>query len=208
MFYFFLIVVVIGLSFWLELKKEVNHEVDDDNTNTVSSPPSRTNPRPVAGRGYRHNHIPDKAQEVDDFENARKYVEQLKRQRTMEDIKNSRDVERDNPFYEPTFDKRKNEVKKTFTANKKLGRNYVEKNSLRKSIKQLERETAEIQAKAVQSLNEIEQMKASMELQHQNATVSESDFQSKKSQFFKDKNDLRRAFVASEILSKPLSLRK
>lgn len=201
MFYFFLIVVVIGLSFWLELKKEVNHEVDDDDVEPLNPQSYKENKR-VAGKGYVQPRRRVLSQENEDFQKAREFVEQLKQRQRNENSKEKSDIE---------FE-RKNVVKKsnqyTSSSNKNVGRNYIDKASVRKSIEQMERETAEIQARAMQALQEIEQMNVDVResIDRKSDDVQQSYIG--KYAFFKDNNDLRRAFVASEILSKPLSLRK
>ena len=201
MFYFFLIVAIIGLSFWLELKKEVNHEVDDDDTEPFNPQPYKENKR-VAGKGYAQHRRRVYSQENEDFQKARDFVEQLKQRQRNDNSKDKSDIE----FERKDIVRKSNQY--TSVPNKNVGRNYIDKAAVRKSIEQMERETAEIQARAMQALQEIEQMnvdvKASVELKSDDIQQSNTG----KYAFFKDNNDLRRAFVASEILSKPLSLRK
>jgi hypothetical protein len=199
MFYLLLIVGIIGFSLWVELKKEVNHEVEPDDIEPFN-PPSRDT---VDRRSVREKYnTADETEYSEDFENARDFVEQLKRKRSS--TKTDVSPQSDNSFNEPELDYQEPSTSSNI-PNKNVGRNYVDKALVRKSIEQMERETAEIQARAIQTLQEIEQMNASVKTEKNVETEVQPEF---KSAFFKDNNDLRRAFVVSEILSKPLSLRK
>ena len=198
MFYLLLIVGIIGFSLWVELKKEVNHEVEPDDIEPFN-PPSRDT---VDRRSVREKYnTADETEYSEDFESARDFVEQLKRKRSS--TKTDVSPQSDNSFDEPELDYQEPSTSSNI-PNKNVGRNYVDKALVRKSIEQMERETAEIQARAIQTLQEIEQMNASVKTE-KNVDEVQPEF---KSAFFKDNNDLRRAFVVSEILSKPLSLRK
>ncbi|MBE6413657.1 MAG: hypothetical protein E7035_03760 [Verrucomicrobiaceae bacterium] len=199
MFYLLLIVGIIGFSLWVELKKEVNHEVEPDDIEPFNPPSRDTVDRRSVRKKY---NTADETEYSEDFENARDFVEQLKRKRSS--TKTDVSPQFDNSFDEPELDYQEPATYSNI-PNKNVGRNYVDKALVCKSIEQMERETAEIQARAIQTLQEIEQMNASVKTEKNVETEVQPEF---KSAFFKDNNDLRRAFVVSEILSKPLSLRK
>lgn len=199
MFYLLLVVGVIGFSLWVELKKEVNHEVEPDDIEPFN-PPSRDM---VDRKRVREKYnTSDETECSEDFENARNFVEQLKRKRSS--TKTDVSPQSDNLFDELELDYQEPTTSSN-VPNKNVGRNYVDKVSVHKSIEQMERETAEIQARAIQALQEIEQMNVSVKTKKNLETEVQPTC---KSGFFKDSDDLRRAFVVSEILSKPLSLRK
>ncbi len=123
----------------------------------------------------------------DDFEKARDFVRQRKLEKNAPQ-KNVREV-RKAPI-------QPQKVKKSFVhKNKNVGKNYVD------SIARLRRETERLQAQACEIAKEANVIK------HPSATEFTSE-QSSKEPFFADTGDLRRAFVVSEILSTPISLRK
>ncbi len=142
----------------------------------------------------------------DDFAQARKFVEQTKRERLATEASRAemKQVRSPNTQAQTSREFRNiqptnvSQAKKTFLhKDKKKGKNYVD------SIARLRRETEILQAQAREVAREANSIKerASQEPYSEVSAPSSGAF-------FKDARDLRRAFIASEILSTPISLRK
>ncbi len=142
----------------------------------------------------------------DDFAQARKFVEQTKRERLAKEVSqaemkqvrsenNQAQTSREYRNAQPSNDV---QTKKTFLhKDKKKGKNYVD------SIARLKRETEMLQTQACEVVREANSIKERTTQEPYSETVASSS-----GLFFKDARDLRRAFIASEILSTPISLRK
>ncbi len=187
MLYLVIIIGIIGFSLWVELKDEKKHEVNDKSKGNPNS--NKRASRVDDNRDNSWYGNDDELEYDETFEQARTFVEQLKERRASDLSENPPVADFD---IEPNVD------------SKKSDKTHIDKDSIRKSILQVERETAEIQARTEQALQELEQMCANVK----SDVPEKHEVPEYKTAFFKDTDDLRRAFVVSEILSKPLSLRR
>ena len=121
---------------------------------------------------------------TESFNDAREYVKQLKRRSTG--IERQMQAKQKQHARKP---------QKTYKPISEISEFQKRKNAIEAEILQLQKSTAETLATLkTESVDFPEETSVEAKV--------------RKCAFFADKNDIRKAFVASEILSKPLSLRK
>ena len=190
-----LILTIVGLNFYLE----------------AQLPAKRGNEKDSVESGDKAKRVayPTETLQGDDLASARDFVEQLKRQRAEEQGALLSQSNRENSSSGERLKREKPANYSPTSVRKGVGKNYVDNSLVRKNIAKIERAHEEHQKRVQQIQAQAEQIRSaefSLESKYQsceNATETDSS-----SLFPKDRASLRRAFIASEILSKPISLRK
>ena len=194
MLYIFLIVAIIGLSLWLEAQSRAERDSEEGSVEN----------------GNRKSAYPQESFQRDDLASARDFVEQLKRQRAEEQGYPLPQHAQENSLRGEEIKRAKHPNYSPTPVRKGRGKNYVDNSFARKNIAKIERARVEYQKRVQQIQAQVEQINsAEFSVGSKSQPVPENDIEVDSSLLFpKDRASLQRAFIASEILSKPVSLRK
>lgn len=187
--FFILIFAILGFGILSSLAKSGGGD--------SQSPQKPASPRPAGGAGTVRRappSAPRRALNGQGEEDARKFVEQLKRKNREREISAP---SRQSPAPAASAE----------TAPQRKGEFYAERNPAAERLSALEREIARLREEGELALKRAREAAARRDAPAQPAPDAPRDAAFSRP-FFSGKADLKRAFVASEILRPPLSMRK